>query len=112
MDIINTEREQLGLLHNLRAVTKNMTALVTTTLKLWRNRCEFLHGGSHNEKIIKKRRILLQQVEDLKTRSHNLGRKGREHIAGATMETAQFRVIRSWIRTSQALYRQATKRHE
>jgi hypothetical protein len=112
MDIINNEREQNGIPHNLRAVPQMMTSLVTTTLNLWRNRCEFLHGGSHNEKIIKQRRILLQQVKDLKTRSHNLGRKGRDHIAGTPTETAQLRFIRSWIRTAQALYRQATRRQE
>jgi hypothetical protein len=112
MDIINTEQEKLGLPHSLRAVPQMMTALVTITLNLWRTRCEFLHGRSHNKKVIKQRRILLQQFEDLKSRSHKLGRKGRDHITGAPTETAQFRVIRSWIRTAQALYRQATRRQE
>jgi hypothetical protein len=112
MDIINNEREQLGLPHNLRAVPQMMTALIIKTLSLWRTRCVFLHGGSHSEKIIKKRWVILQQVEDLKTRGHNLGQKGRDHIAGAPMEDAQFRVIRSWIRPAQELYRQANKRQE
>ena len=40
MDIINTERKQLGLPHNLRAVPQIMTALATTTLNLCRTRCE------------------------------------------------------------------------
>jgi hypothetical protein len=110
MDIINTEQEKLGLPHSLRAVPQMMTSLVTITLNLWRTRCEFLHGRSHNKKVIKQRRILLQHFEDLKSRSHKLGRKGRDHIAGAPTETAQFRVIRSWIRTAQTLYQQATRR--
>ena len=112
MEIINSEREQLGLPPNLRAVPQMMTALITTTLNLWRTQCEFLHGGSHSEKLIKKRRILLQQVENLKILSHNLGRKVRYHIAGAPTEAAQFRVIWIRTRTAQALYRQAKKRQE
>ena len=44
LDIINNEREQLGLPPNLRAVPQMMTALITTTLNLWLNRCEFMHG--------------------------------------------------------------------
>jgi hypothetical protein len=68
--------------------------------------------GSHSEKNVKQRRILLKQVEDLKTRGHNLGRKGRDHMSGAPAEAAQFRVIRAWIRTAQALFRQAKKRQE
>jgi hypothetical protein len=46
MDIINNEREQLGLPPNLRALPQIMKALITPTLNLWRTRCEFLHGGS------------------------------------------------------------------
>jgi hypothetical protein len=68
---------------NLRAVPQMMMALITTTLNLWRTHCEFLHGGSHKEKNLKQRRILLKQVEDLKTRGHILGRKGKDHISGA-----------------------------
>ena len=83
LDIINNEREQLGLPPNLRAVPQMMTALITTTPNLWRTRCEFLHGVNHKEKILKQRQILLKQVEDLKTRGHILGRKGKEHISGA-----------------------------
>jgi hypothetical protein len=89
-----------------------MTARITTTLNLWRTRCEFLHGGSHSEKIAKQRRILLKQVEDLKTRGQNLGRKGMDHMSGAPAKAAQFRVIRAWIQTAQALFRQANKRQE
>ena len=112
LDIINNEREQLVLPPNLRAVPQMMTALITTTLNLWRTRCEFLHGGNHKEKILKQRRILLKLVADLKTQGYILGRKGKEHISGAPTEVAQFRVIRVWIRTAQSLFRQANKRQE
>ena len=66
MDIINNERSQLGQPPNLRVVPQMMTALITTTINLWRTRCEFMHGGSNSDKIAKKRRILSKQVEDLK----------------------------------------------
>ena len=45
MDIINNEREQLGLPPNLRAVPQLMTSHITITLNLWCTRCEFLHRG-------------------------------------------------------------------
>ena len=50
MDIINNERSQLGLPPNFRAVPQMMTALITTTINLWRTRCEFMHGGRKREK--------------------------------------------------------------
>jgi hypothetical protein len=112
MEIINHEREQLGQPPNLRAVPQMMTALITTTINLWRARCEFMHGGSNSDKIAKKRRILSKQVEDLKTRGHNLGRKGRDHMSGAPDDSAQFRFIRAWIRTAQSLFRQANKQQK
>ena len=43
LDIINNKREQLGLPPNLRVVPQLMTALITTTLNLWRTRCEFMY---------------------------------------------------------------------
>ena len=67
MNIINNERSQLGQPPNLRAVPQMMTALITTTINLWRTQCEFMHGGRKSEKNAKKRRILSKQVEDLKT---------------------------------------------
>jgi hypothetical protein len=109
MDIINNERAQLGLPPNLRVVPLLMMALITTTLNLWRNHYEFMHGGIHIEKIVKQRRIIIKQVEDLKTHGQNLGRKGRDHMSGAPAKTAQFRVIRAWIRTSQAFFGRLTK---
>ena len=112
MNIINKEREQLGLPPNLWALPQMMKALITTNLNLWQTRCEFLQGGIHSEKIIKKRRILLQQVEGLETRRHNLGQKGMDHIEGAPAEDAKCRVIWAWIRTAQALYCQANKRQK
>ena len=104
MDIINNERSQLGQPPNLRAVPQMMTALITTTINLWRTRCEFMHGGSNSDKMSKKRRILSKQVDDLKTRGHKLDRKGRDHISGAPEESAQFRIIRAWIQTAQSLF--------
>ena len=104
MDIINNERSQLGQPPNLRAVPQMMTDLITTTINLWRTRCEFMHGGSNIDNIVKTRRILSKQVEDLKTRGHNLGWKGRDHMSGAPDESAQFWVIRAWIRTAQSLF--------
>ena len=78
MDIINNEREQLGLPPNIRAVPQMMTALITTTLNLCWNQCLFMHGGSHSEKNVKQRRILLKQVENLKTRGQTSA--GRAYI--------------------------------
>ena len=52
LDIINNEREQLGLPPNLRAVPQMMMALITTTLNLWRNRCEFMHGEVTVKKML------------------------------------------------------------
>ena len=75
-DIINNELIDLISPPNLWAVPQLMKALITTTLNLWRTRCDFIHGGSTSETINKKLRILLQQMEDLKTRKGNLGRKG------------------------------------
>ena len=57
MDIINDEQAQLGHPPNLRAVPQLMKVLITTTLNLWRTRCEFMHWGSHSDKIAKKRRF-------------------------------------------------------
>ena len=69
-------------------------------------------GEVTKKKRLKQSRILLKQVEDLKTRGHILGRKVKDHISGAPAKAAQFRVIRAWIRTAQALFRQANKRQE
>ena len=96
MDIINTEWDQLD--------------LINKTLNLWLTRCEFIHGGSTGDKIIKKCWILLQQVEDLKACRNILGPKGKDHIDGTPEEGAQFWVLRVWIRTAQALYRQVKEK--
>ena len=112
MDIINTEREQLGLPPNLRGVPQMMKALIITTLNLWRTQCEFLHVGSNSDKTIKKCWILLQQVEELKTHRQILEQKGNDHIDGAPAEDAKFRVLRALIRISQAIYRQANSKQE
>ena len=51
MDVINNERTQLYLPPNLRAVPQLMTALITTSINLWRTHCEFMHGEVTVKKI-------------------------------------------------------------
>ena len=53
IDIISTEREQLGLPPNLWEVPQTMKALITKTLNLWRTRYEFLHGEINSNKFTK-----------------------------------------------------------
>ena len=94
----------IGLPPNLQVVPQITKALITTTLNIWRTQCEFLYWWNNCEKIINKCRILLQHVENLKTRMHHLSRKGRDHIDSDPTEDSQWWVILSQIWTAQALY--------
>ena len=76
---------------------------------LWGQRCTQICRGSKSDKIRRKKTRLFTKVRQLKGLEPHLMRQGLFHLEINLEESARTWELRAWIKTSEALFRQALK---
>ena len=110
--MINAERIENGLQAHPRANVKVIREIIPIVIDLWRRRCEIAYGKTKKETTKMKRDQLTEKIETLREHTHIMTGRGRLHFDHFPREGMSLSLMKTWIKTAEAIIRQQRKRRQ